>query len=994
MSDQRWGVDVFYWVNGDPSMVRWARATGQITEMVQPQIQDIPDVYDNDLWWCAFGIQGVWYITRGDDGADPGIVYFAPYSTGVFSEIARIPDISGDGYFAYIGFPGGLVVTQPGSRHVYTLTQAGVLHHHELPDGFIGDTYDYHQLSLHDVVFNPADRNIALVFRLDSQETYTETAVGLTRLFTPGQPISWVDDLYVVEDPEWGYPEGHIPALLGMVYGGGVLFASGEPGGDNDAAEYDLLSPSAEINAGLGILARGTFVAPYGTRFWPPSGVVATRLRGEARPNRDMPLDPESIPIPRTIPFELNLRIVPPIPNLSAAKMTIDGVPYELDYISHQSWGTQNTQASTSLRAPAPVFAAGESYNIDIELTRAGLGTTVRNLTLSAGAGGGRTGYNPLGSIDIGSVSTDIVAQISGTTHRAAHIECQMFQGNRWGGALFINTIPSIPPFWTAFDRTVEVLGDGASPPGPGPDPDPDPDPDPSDGIAIVMLAGAHETMPGIGYFPGLEMGGVDSDTLQVGGQTGTLLFLVYDYDVNEIVMAVDNLNGITSIILRIEGGEAITLSLTPDHVWTAGLAETPFMDGQSYSLDLLIEAAEEPGEGDQYADFELGAGTLLAGGEEVVGFVVGEAGTLQPENPVIGGINGIVYTIAYDVGAGLLGVVVAGIFGASGATLTVGGAGDFVLDVEDSEHGFLGMLSMPGSPFVDGETYDVRLYLEGELRDTNDGSGPDPEPGDQYADVIVHAEDYGPPGLGYTGFRAEVPGELEGFGSATPLLLDIGGVVCTLVEINHSYSGNETFFALQDVYGVTGASMVVDGVAFSMEFGTFEQYVFAWADGAESPFVDGQSHNVRIHLEGDLRDTAEDPDPDPDPGDGYVDLQLTAGSWVNPGSPSTNTGYNMYAQSGEVGSVEPETISMAGIEFSLGGCSHYPDIEMVSMYIDDLWGATAGKLVIDGVEYILEIGEDEYGIHGDFQTTDSPFVVGETHSVRLYLEGELRDTP
>src|SRR5690606_38191319 len=99
----------------------------------------------------------------------------------------------------------------------------------------------------------------------------------------------------------------------------------------------------------------------------------------------------------------------------------------------------------------------------------------------------------------------------------------------------------------------------------------------------------------------------------------------------------------------------------------------------------------------------------------------------------------------------------------------------------------------------------------------------PDPEPGEQYVDVILHAEDYGAPGLGYTGFRAEIAGELEGFGSDVTLQFVIGGVLCTLDEISLSYVYNGTVFALHGVYGVTGASMVVDGVAFSMELATFE---------------------------------------------------------------------------------------------------------------------------------------------------------------------------
>ena len=225
MSNAGWNVDVFYWAEGDPPMARWRRSDDQITTFLQPDVQNIPGAFENSLDRVAFSTQGMWYVTAGDNGAERGVVYFATYNNPVFSEVARLSDITGWDY-AYAAFPEGLVVCQPGGRLVYVLDPSGILYQQELPDGFIGDSIGTQRLRLNEVVYRPADKGIALVFTLQGDIWPPQVAVGMTDVFVPGQTMGWVDTLYVVRD---GTPDPieNIPALVGVELGSDVVFASG-----------------------------------------------------------------------------------------------------------------------------------------------------------------------------------------------------------------------------------------------------------------------------------------------------------------------------------------------------------------------------------------------------------------------------------------------------------------------------------------------------------------------------------------------------------------------------------------------------------------------------------------------------------------------------------------------------------------------------------------------------------------------------------------------
>lgn len=509
MSNSGWNVDVFYWAEGDPPMARWRRSDDQIATFLQPDVQNIPGAFENSLDRVAFSTQGMWYVTAGDNGAERGVVYFAAYNNPVFSEVARLSDTTGRDY-EYAAFPEGLVVCQPGGRLVYVLDPSGILYQQELPDGFIGDSVGTQWLRLNDVVYRPADKGIALVFVLRDDTWPPQFAVGMTDVFVPGQPIGWVDTLYVVSD---GTPDPleNIPALIGVELGSDVVFASGASTGVGSGVYYRILTPSSEVYAGLGVRKHLHRVDDGGEILWPETGTAARLMVGSSLGVEEDLLDPEILPIPTTYPFRLGVFIEPRMEDITAAEVSIDGVPYKTAVSNLVPGGTR---ISTTIRDAAPFFEEGESYNISVKLTRGGAGSTTRTLQLTAGenAWGGVTGYSSPDSF--GHVSTDVVAQISGTTYRAQYIQC-VHHSNLWGGVGFLNTIPTVAPFWTQFIHTVEELGVVT----PAPDPDPDPDPEPEIYVCEFALeVGAAEGVPITGYVIGM-LGSISPDPISLLGE-------------------------------------------------------------------------------------------------------------------------------------------------------------------------------------------------------------------------------------------------------------------------------------------------------------------------------------------------------------------------------------------------------------------------------------------------------------------------------------------
>lgn len=694
-------------VDGDAATARWRVSQPSSEAQVLPplQVQSLPGNQVNSLFALALGPDGAWHI-------DDRVVYYAPYQTGVFAPILTLP-VDRSEYIVRMAVPGHLVIHHIGTRWVSIISrQYGLILDQELPALPTGSDPD---TSMAGVVYegDSADR-IAIMFQsLDGDLR----GYSYTTMESPGALFGVMPrvDVLAYPSPEYMWKPHALIGLADHAYQIPDIrgfFAGGTAGRASPAGiyAYEFTAPAPEVNPGLGVQDYAVTASPVSTLTWGPSGASATLYMDTVVQGSGYKWD--SFPVPVTVGSTLTIRIEPVLLGTTHGTINIGGVTYPLR-ASNDDFFNRTTFYSDRIRLNDMLLAAGGTYPVSLSIFTSSSGSRTTPITLVSGGDPVRSGFR---AGEFGSVSTTNVFQEGGVVRSLVRLESYRVHiaSEPWSGGLVWLRPPSRPPFWTGFVHTVEDIDAGTTP---DPVPDPDPDPDPSDGIAIVLLAGAHAEAPGIGYFPMLEMGGVDSDTLQVGGQTGTLTLLVYDYESGELIMAVVDLIGITSITLRIAGGEAITLSTTPDNtLWTAGLAESPFVDGQSYLIDLHIEAEEQPGE--QYADFELVAGTTSSGWN-AVGFVAGEAGTLQPENPVIGGISGYVYAIAYDVGAGSLTVEVDDIFGASGATLTVVGVGDFVLEVEASEYGFWGSLSMPGSPFVVGETYSVRLYLEGDLRDT-----------------------------------------------------------------------------------------------------------------------------------------------------------------------------------------------------------------------------------------------------------------------------------
>lgn len=595
MSDQRWGVELFYFVEGDPPMARVRLHDGQVLELPQPNIQDIPGAFENDMGTVTFNTQGMWYITDADHDNTPGVVYYAPYSTSTFTEVARLPDVTGEGFFDKAAYPGGLVACQPGSRYVSIIGPQGLVKQVELPDGFIGDTAGWERLTLHGVLYRPVDEAISLVFVLQATDLPRPLAVGFTK---PAQPLlvsAWVDTLYTLEEA-LGESYRGIPALVAAEFGSSMVFDFGEVSTPGYGYQYDVLVPSAEVNPGLGVSKQRYALGYLGASEWAPSGVMAENYTAMAATPQELQIDPETLPIPTTYPYELQLRFQPQMTDLTAARVFVDGTPYEM-YVG-SFIGASSLR--TTVRLPTPIFAPGETYDIEVEVTRGGAGTTSRTLTLTAGGDGEGflTGYQDYSGEAFGSVSSRIVASLSGTTYLADYIRCWP-RRNTWGGALFLGPVPINAPFWTAFDGTMEILDTD--------EPDPTPDPDP-------------------------------------------------------------------------EG---------------------------------------------QYADFVLIAG-VNGGDWPFVGYASGEVGSIEPQEPSIGGVSGFAYTLLYALDDSTLYFEIDDIFGATAATLIVEGVGEFQLEVwVGSPYGFEGVIALPESPFVDGETYNIRLYLEGTLSNTPDPGAP-----------------------------------------------------------------------------------------------------------------------------------------------------------------------------------------------------------------------------------------------------------------------------
>lgn len=227
MSVGGWGPDPLFWVEGDVSMIRIRQTDGRVIETIHPKMQDIPGLYQNSLEGVSFNNDGVWFVTQPWHEVAPGIVYFAPYGTGVFKQVGQVPP-SGDGAFSYPAFPGGVVVCQAGTRNIHIFNQGGEIHQQVLPPGFIGDSIGWRDLMIFDAVYRPRDGNIALSFVLmDSESSNSMVAVALTQMFLPGSEIAWSAPLYMA--PAWGETSVDRAALAAtaLLYEDGVCSALG-----------------------------------------------------------------------------------------------------------------------------------------------------------------------------------------------------------------------------------------------------------------------------------------------------------------------------------------------------------------------------------------------------------------------------------------------------------------------------------------------------------------------------------------------------------------------------------------------------------------------------------------------------------------------------------------------------------------------------------------------------------------------------------------------
>lgn len=125
-----------------------------------------------------------------------------------------------------------------------------------------------------------------------------------------------------------------------------------------------------------------------------------------------------------------------------------------------------------------------------------------------------------------------------------------------------------------------------------------------------------------------------------------------------------------------------------------------------------------DPGLPWPYADVVMVAGDAAPVGEGAVGYIAGLAGSVTPVAVEFDSISAIVEAIVHAPGEGGLVVSIAGIAGATDAVIEIQGV-RYPLTIIESVAGVAAVTTVdPG--LVIGESYNVRLYLDGELSSTD----------------------------------------------------------------------------------------------------------------------------------------------------------------------------------------------------------------------------------------------------------------------------------
>lgn len=887
MSDQEWGIDPLFWVEGDATVIRVRQSDGQIIETLQPKLLDIPGVYDNAPSYVVFSEDGMWYTTHSYDGGTPGIVYFAPYSTGEFRLVAQLPRRQEGRDFASHPIPGGLVVCEHGTRSVFILNQGGVVYQQELADGFIGDSYSWYELYLVDVVYRPSDGKIGLVFGLWHRDDKV-LAVGLTELFRPGDPISWLAPLYTTRDESYEYASRGGIAAVAYAYGDGLVSPNIRTIG-TAVASLGLSTPDAEVNPGLAVEWTYAYVAYQAEDVWPVTGVPAVQVMPVQIGYSRSEIDVRTLPIPRIYQYSIAIRIEPRNTDIISASLTIDGVQYETT-VSHSTVGATTLYASSS--GENHIFTPGQTHLVSMVLYRDGKASISSTRSLTAGSSdatesnpwstGFRDGYN---NQEYGSMSSSTLFQIDGTQYRARYIESTR-RSSRWGGSagIFARHYHQTP-FWGSFVRTIEVGGEGG-----GARPTPTPMPD----MYVVdfnMSAGygwvTSEMLEVLttGFDRAWSIGNT-SPLIPVFGGVATAITKL-NYSRSAVRVYLSALQGVDNAFVDWGDGphEAIVSETTG--VGTELLVPTPqspFDPGGQYDVRVYLGGnLKGPALSDYRvytADFELAAESS-GPGDWTVGYTSYGLGSLTPDALDFGSRAFPIDSLAFErYGRGAVSIVVNNLVGATRWTMSVDGAPPLALSIYENAYGSSAAVVTPASIFADGGVYNVRLHIEGFLRDLeadgdyiggggadpapDPGPDPDPEPSDKYVDFVLtagSASAWGDVFIGYGHNWEEAYGTpMDDFGSIDPSVLVFGSLAIQLYDMSIATTGaaaGELYIALVGDYPVTNASVRVGGITIPLAVSDGASGTILSGQTTPNLFVDGQSYDVRLYLDGLAPDLA-----------------------------------------------------------------------------------------------------------------------------------------
>tara|TARA_Y100000034_G_scaffold126853_1_gene178735 strand:- start:136 stop:963 length:828 start_codon:yes stop_codon:yes gene_type:complete len=194
------------WSLGNPSAE--AMAALQVLSLPAPEYFGVGD----RLYNLVYSDTGAWWMNRFDDARDaPQVLFFAPYSTGVFAPVVTLPAAETNAFqrgYILAPYPGGIVVAHACTRHFYVITaEDGIILDQTLPASSLGNVTSTIRANCNNVVAvcyhndGSAKGKIGLVIGRSVNEGGDLRYAGIvTSLATPGDALSYASDTVYVSD--------------------------------------------------------------------------------------------------------------------------------------------------------------------------------------------------------------------------------------------------------------------------------------------------------------------------------------------------------------------------------------------------------------------------------------------------------------------------------------------------------------------------------------------------------------------------------------------------------------------------------------------------------------------------------------------------------------------------------------------------------------------------------------------------------------------------